>query len=597
MNKKASPTPRSAKMDIKGFSDSNSDLGEDMGREGVSRNTYDYYTTGTLPQSGKNSALDDDEQPVGSGAQATTLPGAPLKTPMKAGDVNRPKIRDGREAATLMQLSREVAPFSVPLARRLAAVSRKINAEALATGDLQDDVDDGSSVDESQDNLSVKGSGEHGTLKFYGTAPARKEQLASRKRKASSSDAAQEAWRIYQEAKASGDTRAQDLALRMYNLALRTQKGELEDQKLINKVDDLHKQLPPGPTSNRQANSSLEGLLQQEGLTPSKVGPWEMDPKVTLYQFKDTPGIAEKVSAFAKTHRLDWERDQGEVLLFSESQSPQAKMEFASRRANSDSLKKVNWKNTMALVEEALNGKYDPSAVARILHDDYQRTISLLKSGLKDASAGVSATDIHRTAKNVKLAYRKAAKLLAQKQGDSPTHPDKLNAEADGTGAGGAGGFADKSKAPLQKTMTSQDIKRPEIRENPQASKKKAGRRASQITPSPWDRLKSSLRKACNSGQWEGGSYEVNTTDLDSSLEVNAEIKDREGNAITAGNITLTLLDQSNLGRYASVEVIDGLVDHKTANVRLSSEEEISNFSQTLTSSAVKTAKLLLSQS
>jgi hypothetical protein len=469
-----------AKFDSLGFPGTEAPL-EDMGLDNPvgSNDYYDRWTTESLPQTGRSKALDDDQQPRGSGAPETTLPGPPLKTPMDASDVSRPRIREGREASTQLRLAaKDLAAFDPALARRLLVAAtevEKLPFDIYSTAGLELSGDDDAN-DDGQDKLNVSHGGEHGRLQLYGTDPARSEQLPR------------------------SDTRR----------------------------------------SSRRARAASRWVAA------------------------------------------------------------------TSRAADNQGLKQVNWKNTMALVDEALQGRYDASAVARILHADYTRTLDLLKQGTnksQDQQAApqspINASVIKRTALNVTAQYKNALNALrrARKQGDKPITPEPVVGpikDSEGPGADGAGGFADRSKAPLQEIMTAEDVDRPKIRDNPEASRR-SSRRAS-VKVSTWETLKASLKTAANvGGQWNEGQYEVKARDYGQAVELTADVEDREGVPHTAGSITLSLIHDSRQGRYASIEVNDTITGNSTEELTLNPSNTPKYASQ-LIQKTTKAAKALLNQ-
>jgi hypothetical protein len=139
------------------------------------------FTTKSLPDSGDTPTIDQDQQPVGSGAPATTIPGPPLKDPMSATDVKTPEIRTS--AKILLTEAKKLIPHNPALARRLMVMAGKFSrrADNLSTADLHGAGDD-PAVDDGQENLG------HGTLELFSAEPPKSSQLASKKRKATPTD-------------------------------------------------------------------------------------------------------------------------------------------------------------------------------------------------------------------------------------------------------------------------------------------------------------------------------------------------------------------------------------------------------------------------
>src|SRR6516165_309960 len=127
---------RTAKMDLMtGFTGKKAP-DPDLGLDG--NGYFEKWTTVALPDTGKNKAIDDEQQPSGSGAPATVIPGAPLKTPMEAQDVTRPKLRESPEASrrkanVLRKVASEIRRLDPITARRLMAAADEISYDALST--------------------------------------------------------------------------------------------------------------------------------------------------------------------------------------------------------------------------------------------------------------------------------------------------------------------------------------------------------------------------------------------------------------------------------------------------------------------------------
>lgn len=163
----------------------------------VDKGSKDLFTTKGLPEAGdKDDALDNDQQPVGGGAPATSVPGPPAKTPQGVEDVALPKLPQ-RAASRLMKIAKQVLAETQDraLARRVAVLARQI--KAYETDQLTDVADDlyttGAlplSGDESVDaslpggNDPPKnevGNDQSGKIELWGTHPPTSDMLASKK--------------------------------------------------------------------------------------------------------------------------------------------------------------------------------------------------------------------------------------------------------------------------------------------------------------------------------------------------------------------------------------------------------------------------------
>jgi hypothetical protein len=452
---------------------------KDEGLNGLKSDDYfRRWTTADLPDQGRNGAIDDDQQPVGAGAPATTIPQAPLKTPMEADDIARPKIREGREANRVSLPLRKVASkirlLNPVLARRLLAASDNLDMryEDMSTAALELSGDEVNEVDAGQDEG-------HGRLQFWGTDPPKKTSLTRE------------------------SSRHADLAQR--------EGGDYE-------LDNLHGYELDGPFPSR--GEALEKVVK-----------------------RDFSQLKEKSKKDEKARK---EKDKKK-----EEEKKKEEKKEGSRRAGGDShsdsgngLKDINWKNTLNLVESAVQGHYDPEAVATILDSDYKRTRQLLNGGHTTPQKAAGESVRHGD-------YTSQAARSARSQGDPPLHPNEDLDEYDGPGADGASAFVDRSKAPLQKSMTPDDVDRPRIRENPEA------------TRSLWAAFKEVLRKG-GSGAWNEGKYAVASRDYGDTLEITASIQPRDGIEVPVGNMTISLLNDSPSGRFASVEMNDGLIENRS---------------------------------
>jgi hypothetical protein len=489
---------RRAKMDLMtGFTGSKPpDL--DLGLSG--NGYFEKWTTLSLPDTGKNSALDDEQQPTGSGAPETVAE-IPLKTPMEAEDVTRPKIREGREARrqkanVLRKVASEIRRLDPITARRLMAAADEISYDALSTATLPEAGDETNEVDDYQDNLG------HGKLQFFGTDPAKPTSLAresSRRRRTATED--------------------------------------------FTRCEISFKY--PGDNWDKVVCKSKE----------------EYDKK--MKEFKEG-GAEIKVRHF----------DNGEV---------DTNLQYASRGASRRRLagegkgvKDIDWTNTLKLVDSALQGKYDRGAVAHILKSDFDRTMGMLKTGQGGQNGEMVPGQQGQTAR---------ASRRARTQGDPPLKPEPTVGDQDGPGADGAGGFADRSKAPLQETMTAQDVDRPKIRENPEAAR----------LASLWGAFRSELlRQASGSNKWNSGRYALEARDYGDSVEVQASVVDRENLPMPVGSILFSKISDSPRGRFATVEVNDGILENRTTEFTIQRPRQAAVIVRRLVAGVVQASKDLI---
>jgi hypothetical protein len=473
----------------------------DLGLKG--NGYFEKWTTLSLPDTGKNSSVDDEQQPTGSGAPETVIPGAPLKVPMEADDVERPKIREGREAARraqasiLRRVASEIRKLDPVTARRLMAAADEISYDALSTAALPEAGDETNEVDDYQDNFG------HGTLQFFGTDPAKSTSLMRE-------------------------------------------------------------------SSRRVANEGSYSPCEVSYRMPGKN--WEKKVCKTKSEYDSLMKDLKEDGAETKVRYLD----RGEV---------DSKLEYASRGASRRSaaegkgVKDVDWSNTLKLVDSAMQGKYDAAAVATILKSDYDRTMALLKHhhGSGTAASPASGVQSHQ--------MTASWKRRARTQGDPSLHPEPTVGDQDGPGAEGAGGFVDRAKAPLQETMTADDVERPKIRENPEASR----------LASLWNQFRTELvRVASGGGQWNGGRWAIEARDYGDSVEIQASVVDRENMAMPVGSMLFSKLHDSPRGRYATVEVNDGILENRTAEFTLQRPRQASRVVERLVGGIKQTVKDVL---
>jgi hypothetical protein len=457
---------RRAKLDIMtGFSGIEK-IDGDQGSKGSGY--FPKWTTVGLPDQGRNDALDDDQQKTGSGAPETSFPGAPLKVPMEAEDVKRPKIREGREATKsqkLRKVASEIRLLDPVLSRRLMAAADELAYDDLSTAALPVSGDEPNEVDDHQDG------GGHGTLAFFGTDTAKSTSLT---RKSSR----------------------------------RVQANPCEVKK------------------------TSEGYILVDDSGKKVGGPFESEHKARKEQI----------------HLIEREEKEDE--------GRESTLEYASRNRSSSRRRATPNKNSqdpdidlddaVNMVKRALK-LGDPqykSSVRTIWDKESKRVDALLQEGGSTTPQQAAAPHV--------ATGDKAASRKARAQGDAPLKPIAAPPDEDGPGAGGAGGFAHKSKAPLQKSMNADDVERPRIRENPEASK------------SLWAAFKHMVTKRGDvGGTWNDGRYTISSRDYGNTLEVSASVKDREGIHMPVGSMTISLVNDSPSGRFASVELNDGLVENR----------------------------------
>jgi hypothetical protein len=491
---------RNAKMDLMtGFTGKKlSD--PDLGLDGNSY--FEKWTTVALPDTGKNSAIDDEQQPSGGGAPATVIPGAPLKTPMEAEDITRPKIREGREARRqradiLRKVASEIRLLDPITARRLMAAADEISYEGLSTATLPEAGDEVNEVDDYQDQFG------HGTLPFFGTDPAKSTSLT---RKSSRRRTATEDF-----------TRCE--------ISFRHEGGNWEKEVCTSK-DEYNKKMKE---------------LKEDGA------------EIKVRHFDG--GVRETDLQYASRG--------------------------AGRRSAGDGkgVKDIDWTNTLKLVDSALQGKYDRGAVAHILKSDYDRTMGLLKGG----QGGQNGEMVHDQQGQHATASRKNRR--ARTQGDPSLKPEPTVGDQDGPGADGAGGFYRDSKAPLQETMTAQDVDRPKIRENPEAAR----------LASLWDAFREELvRQASGSGKWNSGRYAMEARDYGDSVEVQASVVDRENLPMPVGSILFSRISDSPRGRYATIEVNDDILENRTTEFTLQRPRQAGLIVRRLVAGVVQASKDLI---
>jgi hypothetical protein len=667
--KMATRSRRTAKMDIMtGFTGKEPpDL--DLGLDGNSY--FEKWTTLSLPDTGKNSALDDDEQPSGGGAPATVIPGAPLKTPMEAQDVTRPKLRESpeasrRKAGVLRKVASEIRLLDPMTARRLMAAADELSYDALSTASLPEAGDESNEVDDYQDNLG------HGTLQFFGTDPAKSTSLtreSSRRRRAS-----EDFTRCEISYKHDGGNWEKEVC---------TSKDEYDKKMKELKKDGAEIKVRHFDSGDRETNLQYanRGASRRraagEGPSRRKLfirpvydrnerplslavcktnGPITVDEQIVEHYPFHTPG--RDIKQDFPEYEMDW----GDVINEggggggARPRRPRgaSRRRSAGEQASPQGLKgNVDWTRTLGFVDHALQGKYDPRAVKSLLDSDYKRTVDLLSrgqngqggqgsqssvtpaqpaqkaasrrragpvgmqpapgagsvnpavEGLANKYPGVPMSVINGLAQRVRdpsmlerevrnisldrmrnpMGWQQRARTQSRRartQGDAPLKPEPTVGDQDGPGADGAGGFYRESKAPLQETMTAQDVDRPKLRENPEA-----GRLASL-----WDAFKTELvRQASGGGKWNSGRYAIEARDYGDSVEIQASVVDRENLPMPVGSILFSRISDSPRGRYATVEVNDGILENRTTEFTLQRPRQAGVIVRRLVARVVQSSK------
>jgi len=566
LSHRANRSRKTAKMDLMTGFTGKKMPDPDLGLKG--NDYFEKWTTVALPDTGKDQAIDDEQQPTGGGAPATVIPGSPLKTPMEAQDVTRPKLRESpeasrRKAAILRKVASEIRLLDHITARRLMAAADEISYDALSTATLPVGGDESNEVDDYHDQFG------HGTLSFFGTDPAKSTSLT---RESSRRIAAE----------GEGESRTPcEVAYRIPGKPWKrkTCKTEAQLDKLLQMLEEegaetRFRDLEPGDTGYAYPKSSR--LTAAEDFTRCEISfkypgdNWDKEVCTSKDEYDKKMKELKEGGAEVKVRHFD-DSDVDTNLQYASR--------GASRRrlaADGKGVKDIDWTNTLKLVDSALQGKYDRGAVAHILKSDYDRTMGMLKTGqggqngeMVPGQQGQHATSSRRNRR-------------ARTQGDPPLKPEPTVGDQDGPGADGAGGFYKDSKAPLQETMTAQDVERPKIRENPEA-----GRLASL-----WDAFRSELiRQASGTGKWNSGRYALEARDYGDSVEIQASVVDRENLPMPVGSILFSKINDSPRGRYATVEVNDGILENRTTEFTLQRPRQASMIVRRLVEGVVQTSK------
>jgi hypothetical protein len=548
----------------------------DLGLDG--NGYFEKWTTVALPDTGKNKAIDDEQQPSGGGAPATVIPGAPLKTPMEAQDVTRPKLRESPEASrrkanVLRKVASEIRRLDPITARRLMAAADEISYDALSTASLPEAGDEFNEVDDYQDNLG------HGTLQFFGTDPAKSTSLtreSSRRR-----TAAEDFTRCEISYRHDGGNWEKEVCTSKneYDKKMKELKkkgAEVKVRHFDNGDRETNLQYASRGASRRYANEDLIAELKDF-------------VRDCLQEGDSRSIIRDKALARYRKVNPDWLLPVLDQIIPERGVSRGAsRRRVAAEEASPQNLKHhVDWTKSLAFVDQALQGKYNRGAVADILTSDYHRTMNLLKGGqggqggAQNGQSGPSGMTPAQQAQ--KAASRRNRR--ARTEGDAPLKPEPTVGDQDGPGADGAGGFYKESKAPLQETMHADDVDRPKLRENPEA-----GRLASL-----WNAFRSELiRQASGSGKWNSGRYAIEARDYGDSVEIQASVVDRENIPMPVGSILFSKINDSPRGRYATVEINDGILENRTTEFTLQRPRQASLIVKRLVAGVVQSSKDLI---
>jgi hypothetical protein len=630
-------TRRRAKMDLMTGFTGKKMPDPDLGLKG--NDYFERWTTVALPDTGKDRAIDDEQQPTGGGAPATVIPGSPLKIPMEAQDVTRPKLRESPEASRrgasrqkagiLRKVASEIRRLDPITARRLMAAADELSYDALSTATLPVAGDESNEVDDYHDQFG------HGTLSFFGTDPAKSTSLtreSSRKAKIRRNEKDDKALpfdpgplEYPSEGVEFGD--GEDSPLPTYEEAFPGRKlppevrerlfpEEYESRKFSHwrrATEDFTRcEISfkyPGDNWEKVVCKSKDEYdkkmkeLKEDG-AEVKVRHFDDSDVDTNLQYASRGAsrrLADEWDFARRDVRRRLKEGENPVWVMNLLIQKYGMQEQAARNAVEDALKgkldpslgvsshrsagegkgvkDIDWTNTLKLVDSALQGKYDRGAVAHILKSDYDRTMGMLKNGqggqngeMVPGQQGQHATSSRRNRR-------------ARTQGDAPLKPEPTVGDQDGVGADGAGGFYKESKAPLQETMTAQDVDRPKLRENPEA-----GRLASL-----WSAFRSELlRQASGTGKWNGGRYSIEARDYDDSVEIQASVVDRENLPMPVGSILFSRINDSPRGRYATVEVNDGILENRTTEFTLQRPRQAGLIVRRLVSGVVQASKDLI---
>lgn len=590
---------RKAKMDLMtGFVDGDPD--EDMGLDG--KGYFAERTTLGLPVTGKNDALDDDDQPVGGGAPATVLPGPPLKVPMEAADIQRPRLREGVEAARrspriLRAAARRVRKLDPALARRMlaAAVEMEVDLgdegadDQLSVANLPES-GQGRAVDDDQDKRG------HGKLQFFGTDPARPTSLSRKKAGRLVSGTGRLAWdnfdvqrndMMLEHALDSGqiDEITPHNVAKVLGISLSDAKDYLKSSRMSEDTKIYWPGDPEGPVAGKKDHRQARGIDVDDALL-------EKVARKCLSEGKTPESVdAREIANYLHLGHPVSQRVVDKVREYMGGGNIESKLEYASRkkshRRQADASgtipnRKVDLKRLEEIVKAGLEGRYPKKSVIEIARAELGEIERMLAGNQPGQVQGMGTNGV--VPGMGQQAMPQAGRKWARAQGDKPLDPYADITEDDGPGAGGAGGFADRAQAPLQESTDPGELDRPKIRDNPEAAR------------SPWTNLKRSFKQAGTAGgSWNDGQYEVFTKDYGNVMEIESSVRDRDGIPLTAGSMTLSLIHDSPAGRYATVEVNDGMTEHRVVELTVR-PRQAARVAASLIGMAVDAAKGILDQ-
>lgn len=450
----------------------------------------DRHHTWGLPQTGHEPALDDDEQPEGSGSKPSgafsSESAPPLKDPMKPEDIARPKIREGVEASAkeLRRLVVDAAVLDPRIARRIAKVaeSMSLRREDLTTAALPE-----VGQDDANDDTQDKG---HGVLEFYGTSPAKSDQLTE----------GQEVSRTSSKIAAVEDLDPDSVDLGPEGFKLLSGPNPL-------KAFDSGKGLV---SSKKRVSMKLDN---GEEITLTRPVKWGKSVKAYTEELPEPSSLDNSIG------------DDADIL------------DPDSVDLGQDGFKK--YASTKSMRYEILRPRNMTASQLNV----WRKAVStLINSGkIANSKGEVNYPLIGSTFK--KLATGNCCPTMQDPEQDVPPAP-------------GTGAFADESKKPLTEMTNPGDVKTPKIRE--------ASKKSRVAGESVWSLFKKNLLKRSRvGGKWNEGSYRLASENLGNVVEITAEGRTSDGYPITAGSVTFTLVHDSPSGRYATIEITDGALEHR----------------------------------
>lgn len=519
-------------------------------------NSSDNHTMLGIPMGGHDSALDDDQQPTGSGAPATTIPGAPLKSPMKATDVARPKLREGVEANLLRKAAVDIRKVAPHLARRLMVVAGELGRRAsddLSTAELELDGSDPSN-DDTQDNLG------HGTLAFFGTDAARADQLTAKK-----------AGKI-----AAGRVNLQQMKSRI--------------EGIFNKLISEAQAANPGIDLNPQGDMGFLSaeIVQAQGSFDQDLPEGENGQALLVHHQGDA--LSSVTAIYTDKYYCDVSGEHGMDDYLG----------IGSRLGQGEKI-------SPARFIEAFT-QYEKAWIDQIVDWEKQQANRRPQTPTPKTPANPSHPDLQPSAS--RRVKRKATPTAWNNE-----TPEAQDPAEDAPPAQGTGGFATDSSKPLMDTTNAGDVTTPTIRDasdrsatavlvNPKGKvvakggitslkaaaeravkagkiaslekwsikpvQKKSRKASQELNISTWNSLKKAFKTMGETGgSHNGGRFAATIHDYGKTLEVEAVAHDREGIPRTAGILSLTLVHDAPEGRFATVEVNDGVIENRSTQQTL----------------------------